>query len=344
MKKFSFPLSPAQIAEKIPGELINSKELILDNAAQLSESNPNSICFYENKKYLNDLKTAKAGMIFVKPDFSLEDAPDAVYFKTEHPYLYFMATIKFWLQTENKSKPFISENAVIAKSATIEENVTIEANAVIGENVKIGKNTTVKANCVIEANSNIGENCLFYPNVSIYAESEIGNNVILHSGVVIGADGFGYILHEGVQQKIPQIGNVILEDDVEIGANSCVDRGTLGPTVIKKGSKIDNLVQVGHNCSLGKNSILCAQVGLAGSTTSGEYVYLGGQVGSAGHLHIGDRAQIAAQSGLAGNVKEDAKLFGTPAVNAMQQKRMVSSLMKLPEFMKTVKKFIKDSK
>jgi len=177
--------------------------------------------------------------------------------------------------------------------------------------------------------------------VTIYEDCKIGNNVIIHAGAVIGSDGFGYLLHEGKQEKIPQVGNVVLEDEVEIGANTTIDRATLGSTIIGKGTKIDNLVQIGHNCTIGKHNILCAQVGLAGSTEIGNYVYLAGQVGVAGHLIINDKAMIGAQSGVASDIPESAKYFGSPAVDAGLKKRMLASEKRLPElvrFMNEVKK------
>ncbi len=182
---------------------------------------------------------------------------------------------------------------------------------------------------------------MLYPRVSIYEDSVIGKNCIIHSGVVIGADGFGFVQMNGIQQKIPQVGNVIIGDGVEIGANSCIDRATLGSTKIGNGTKIDDLVMIGHNCSIGEHSILCSQVGLAGSTRVGDYVYLAGQVGVAGHLTIGSRAMIGAQSGVVNNVPEDARYFGSPAIDAKLTMRIVATQKHLPDmyraFMKAKK-------
>jgi len=209
---------------------------------------------------------------------------------------------------------------------------------VIEDFVKIGRNTIIEANSVIQQNVQIGSNCHIYPNVTIYEDYIIKNKVILHAGCVIGADGFGYIFYEGKHNKIPQVGNVIIEDEVEIGANSAIDRATIGSTIVGKGTKIDNLVQVGHNCTIGENSILCAQVGLAGSTEIGNIVYLAGQVGVAGHLKIDDGAMVGAQSGVAKYIPKKAKYFGTPAIDAGLQKRMFISLKKLPEIIKKMKR------
>jgi len=212
---------------------------------------------------------------------------------------------------------------------------------VIGENTIIGDGTKIDSNTVLAVNVQVGKNCHFFPNITIYEDCIIRNNVIIHSGCVIGADGFGYLLHEGIQNKIPQVGNVIIEDDVEIGANSSVDRATISSTIIGKGTKIDNLVQVGHNCIIGENSILCAQVGLAGSTVIGDVVFLAGQVGVAGHLKIEDGVMVGAQSGVSHTIPAGTKVFGTPAIDAGLKKRILASEKKLPEVVRHYKKLVK---
>ena len=345
MKIFGLSLKPELIAEQIPGKLILRTTAALDNVAELYEANERSVCFYQNKHYKEQLYSCQAGLIFVPKDFDEAELPERNLFKTDMPYAYFMMLVTKWLQLDHKEvDKTISVKADIAKDAEIADDVTIAAGVVIGSKVKIGKGSVLEANCVIRENAVIGENCHLFPNVTIYHECILENNVILHSGVRIGADGFGYLLYEGKQVKVPQVGNVIIRDDVEIGANSCVDRATLGSTVIGKGSKIDNLVQVGHNCIIGEQSILCAQVGLAGNTRVGDRAYLAGQVGTANQITIGDEAMVGAQSGVSGDVKAGTKVFGYPAIDAGLAKRIMISQKYLPEIVKKYRKEIKGKK
>jgi len=343
MKIFKLNLKPEQIAKEAKAELVLRNKIKLNNVAQLDEANAQSVCFFENPKYLEKLKSSSAGLYFVPRDFDQTLLPEANLLLVEHPYMYFMMLVQKWLQLDaGKLKSGIAKSAVIHKSAKVSKSARIDENVVIGANVVVGKNTHIEANCVILEDSLIGDYCHFYPNVTIHHETKIGSNVILHSGVVLGADGFGFIYHEGIQNKVPQVGNVVIEDQVEIGANSCVDRGALGSTVVGKGTKIDNLVQVGHNCKLGEHTILCAQVGLAGSTEVGNVVYLAGQVGAAGHIKIDDYAMVGAQSGVSGSVEKGAKVFGTPAIDAGLRKRIMASERLIPNVVKDYKKRMKN--
>lgn len=335
MKKFPISLNPEQITSKLGGKLHHPGTMEVLNVAELSEANESSVCFFENSKYLEELQKSKAGLIIVPTDFDPNLKPGTALIFTEKPYFLFMLLIRTWLQIcSSKIERYFPKSAVISDSSEIIGNVALGENVVIGENVIIDQNTRIDSNCVIEKNVQIGTGCYLFPNTTIYEDTVIRNNVTIHSGCVIGADGFGYILHQQKQEKIPQVGNVIIEDDVEIGANSTIDRATIGSTIIGKGTKIDNLVQVGHNCRIGENSILCAQVGLAGSTEIGDMVYLAGQVGVAGHLKIDDGAMIGAQSGIAGNVPKDGKYFGSPAVEARLQMKIISAQKRLPEIAK----------
>ena len=344
MKKFKLNLTPEQINSRLGAEMRIVQSVSLDNAAQLNEADPTSVCFYENPKYLDQLKKSAAGLILVPKDFDRSFLPDSNLIFVEKPYYTFMLLIKTWLQLDNSNrKPVISESVIVAKSAKLGENVSLGHNVVIGPHSSIGDNTTIKANSVIGENVKLGSNCLIYPNVTVYEDCIIHNNVILHSGCVIGSDGFGFLLHEGRQEKIPQVGNVLIHDNVEIGSNSSVDRASLGSTVIGAGTKIDNLVQIGHNCIIGENSIICAQVGLAGSTEIGNLVYLAGQVGVAGHLKIDDAAKIGAQSGVSSYVPPNTIYFGTPAIEAGSRKRIIASEKKLPQVVRFVKKQMKET-
>lgn len=343
MKKFTSPLSPELIAAQLEGDLIIRFKTELDNVAELAEADENSVCFFQNKKYLEDLQKSKAGLVFVPSDFDENLLPQRNLFKVSSPYIFFMMLVQKWLDSEKReSAGYISDKAVIAPDAEIGPDVRLEAGVFIGSGVKIGAGSWLEANCVVLEKTIIGKNCHFFPNVKIYHECVLGNNVILHSGVCIGADGFGYLLHENRQFKLPQVGNVIIMDEVEIGANSCVDRATLGSTVIGKRTKIDNLVQIGHNCRIGENSIICAQAGLAGNTRIGDRVYLAGQVGTADHVTIGDDVLVGAQSGVAGNVDSGSKIFGYPARDASLTRRIMAAEKHLPDIVRKYRKDIKE--
>ncbi len=327
MKKFAKALTASLITSLLPlqHQLINDAQL--DNVAEPQEANSTSICFFSNAKRIKDAKSCQAGLIFVPADTPTELLPTTNIIFSGQPYLHFVMLLKKWLEMDKQTEiASIHASASIDASAIIGEGTTVLAGATIAAGVIIGKNCQIGEHVVIHKNVTIGDNTVLRSHVCVYVDCVIGSNVELHAGVVIGADGFGYQLFEGIQHKIPQVGNVIIHDYVEIGANSCVDRATLGSTIIGKGTKLDNLVQIGHNCQIGEYSILCAQVGLAGSTHVGDYVYIGGQVGAAGHLKIADKTMVAAQSGVNHSTKEGATLFGTPAIEAREAMKMHACL------------------
>jgi len=339
MKKFNLPLTPKKIASKLDCTTNFINKVKLDNVAELHEANEYSVCFFENPKFLNALKETKAGLIFVPKDFDKNLKPNANLLFIDKPYIHFMMLVQTWLKLDlTKMKRSIDDSANIAKSVSLGKNISVGSNCKIGDNVTISDGTIIESNCVIKDDVQIGKSCHIHPNTTIYEDCVLKNNIILHAGCVIGADGFGYLFHNGIHNKIPQVGNVIIEDDVEIGANSAIDRATLGSTIIGKGTKIDNLVQVGHNCKIDENSVLCAQSGLAGSTIIGKTVYLAGQVGVAGHLKIDDGAMIGAQSGVTNDVPKGAKLFGSHAIEAGLQKRIMVSEKYLPEVVRDYRK------
>ena len=345
MKKFGTGFTPKFISRWIPGKLIEHKKVTVNNVAELDEANESSVCFYQNKEFYTRLLESKAGLIFVPADFDASLLPKTNLFLVENPYINFMMLVQKWLEIDESDQTTgVHENAAIHETAKISDAVKIGAGVSIAEGAKIGSECLIEANCSIGKNVVIEENCHFFPGVKIYEDCRIGNNVILHSGVVIGADGFGFLLYKGKQFKLPQVGNVIIHDDVEIGANTCVDRATLGSTVIGEGTKIDNLVQIGHNCVIGEQSIICAQVGLAGNTRIGDRVYLAGQVGSADHVNIGNDVMVGAQSGVAGNVPDGQKVFGYPARESNIAKRIMISQKYLPELVKYFRKITKESK
>jgi len=338
MKLFTKHLTLPDILKIVPCESVGTTQTSYTNIAELHEANPSSVCFYESEKYLEHFTQTHAGLVFVPQNTTATPQPNQVHIKTPTPYLHFMKLVAYWLQLDNQAQPHtISPQACVSPTATIAENVHIAPFAVIEAKATIGENTSIGAHSVIMQGSHIGKNCLIYPHITIYPNCTIGDNCIIHSGVVIGADGFGFTLIGENQVKIPQVGTVVIEDDVEIGANTCIDRSTIGTTLIKKNTKIDNLVQVGHNCKVDEHSILCAQVGLAGNSDIGKTVYLAGQVGISGHLRIDDSTVVGAQSGVA-NSLTTGRYFGTPAGPAFEQKRIFVALKDLPAIVKWFKK------
>ncbi|MCL1827462.1 MAG: UDP-3-O-(3-hydroxymyristoyl)glucosamine N-acyltransferase [Candidatus Cloacimonetes bacterium] len=332
------------------GQIVDQPHLqskSFNNVSELHEANIKSICFFENEKYLKDLISSQAGLVLCPMNFDStseifsQKSDSTVFIKVPKPYFAFMSIVTYALSMEDKKmQRTISPKATIHPTATIGTDVHIEDFVVIDED------TTIKDGAIISANTVIGKRCVvgsdskLCPNVTVYDDCHIGNKVIIHAGAVIGADGFGYLEIEGFQIKIPQVGNVVIEDDVEIGANTCIDRATVGSTIIRANAKIDNLVQIAHNCSIDSHSILCSQVGLAGSTHIGKSVYLAGQVGVAGHLTIEDNSMVGAQSGVAAGLPS-GKYFGTPAITAYEQKKITSSLKDLPAVVRFVKKQMK---
>ncbi len=277
------------------------KDMDVNSIKDLPHASQNDISFITSKKYIEDLKDTKAGAVFVTKDFLNFVPKDSVALQCDNPYLYMAYASKYF------KKDLLSKKSV---KPDIDTSARVSDKAVVGSNSKIGKNCTILPGAVIGENVIIGNECTIYPNVTIYNDTIVGDNCIIHAGSVIGSDGFGYAhTQDGRHIKIYHNGNVVLEDDVEIGANCTVDRAVFGSTIIKKGSKIDNLVQIGHNCIIGENSILVSQVGLSGSSELGRNVVMGGQSATAGHLKIGDFATIAARGGVTKSI-EGGKVYG----------------------------------
>ncbi len=331
MKRFATSLGVDQIRAVIGGEFVGEAKLSLSSVSEPREAGPDTIIFCEQEKYFEAVQASAAGLIICSPACS-DRLPGRNLLITDKPYFALMRLVSWWLHfSEPRPQAGIHPLAQVGKATRLGEGVAIAAGVSIGKNCVIADNAIIEANCQIGDNVSIGANTHLYPNVSVYADTIIGKEAIIHSGCVVGADGFGFLLLEGIQQKIPQIGNVVIGDHVEIGANTTIDRATLGSTKIGEGTKIDNLVQIGHNCQVGRHCILCAQVGLAGSTIVGDYVYLAGQVGVAGHLSIGDRAMVGAQAGVTHDIPADGRYFGSPAEEAGLMKRIMASQKKLPE-------------
>jgi len=324
-----------QIAAFIQGEVIGNKGQEIEGLTPADQPKPNHLTFLLNPKHLPDLEKSDIGCIVVSPKAKQTSKTVIVH---KNPKLAF-ALIMNQFRPPKKYPGKISEQAVISKTAQIGSGTFIDAFVVIGENVVIGKNSVIRANTVIEEKVTIGDNTLLHPNVTIYSHTKVGNRVIIHSGTVIGSDGFGYVEDGEKRVKVPQVGNVLIEDDVEIGANVAIDRSTLGTTYIRQGVKIDNLVQVAHNCDIGAHTVLCAQVGIAGTSSVGKSSILAGQVGVADHCALGERVLIGAQAGIPPKKKmpNDTQWAGTPARPWKETIKSHAAMSRLPELVQEIK-------
>src|SRR2546423_295657 len=318
-------VSIGEIVDFVGGEFSGDRKQAIDSVAPLASAKSGQISFLNNRKYASRLATTEAGAILVPQKL---EGCDGRWIRVENPYFAFAKIMTRWFS--NRPKPTgISPKAVVADSVKLGNNVSLGHFSVIGENVVIGNNVTIFQGVSIEAGSVIGDDCIIYPNVVVYDGTRVGNRCIIHSSVVIGSDGYGFATHGGTHHKIPQIGIVRIEDDVEIGAGTTIDRAALGETVIGEGTKIDNLVQIGHNVRVGKHCLLVSQVGIAGSTELGDYVAVAGQSRFYGHLKIGHRVQVAAKSAVLADVPDDTKVMGSPAVPFTEFARRHATLKKL---------------
>jgi len=326
-----------QIADFLGGEIQGNPTVKVSDFSKIEEGKPGTLSFLSNPKYSQYIYDSQASIVLVNKDFQPEREIQATLIRVNDAYQSLATLLALVDQTKPK-KTGISTLAYISSTAEIAENAYIAPFAYIGEQVKIGKNVTIHAHVSIEDGAKIGENTTLNSGVKVYYNCEIGNNCILHSGSVIGSDGFGFApTGDGSYKKIPQMGNVVLEDDVEIGANSVVDRATMGSTIIRKGVKIDNLVQIAHNVEVGENTVIAAQTGISGSTKLGKQCTLAGQVGLAGHLHIADGTIFGAQSGVPNSVKiPNQVLQGYPAIPIMNFHKSAIVHKNLPELQKLI--------
>lgn len=335
--KFSYQMSDL-IELLSPLNVVGNCCDALTGISALFESKPGDISFLGNLKYSKDVVKCNASVIFLPKTYDGIPLENQTYMFFDNPSLALAELCRDIekKQCDHDSVGKIHDSAIIDNSAQIGSFVTICANAVIGKNVIIGDNCMIGSGCYIGNNVSIGTNTVLHPNVTIMQDSVIGNNCFLYSGVVIGSDGFGYENVNGNIIKVPQIGNVIIEDDVEIGANTTIDRARFGHTIIGRGTKIDNLVQVGHNVVIGKSCIIVSQTGIAGSTTIGNYVTIGGQVGIAGHLTIGDGSMIAGKSSVPSSCKPGSILRGIPCMPYNTSNKYYVLRKKIPELFKRV--------
>ncbi|MFO8086746.1 MAG: UDP-3-O-(3-hydroxymyristoyl)glucosamine N-acyltransferase [Bacteroidales bacterium] len=310
------------LARLIEGRIDGNPEVVVDKVSKIEEGTPGSVSFLANPKYKPFIYASKASVIIVDDNFSPEMAVEPTLIRVKDPYVAFARLLEIYNKIKH-SKTGISAKAEIAESASIGKDVYIAPFVVIGENVVIGDNSIVYSNTAIGDNVHIGNDCLIFSNVNIYSDCIIGSQVTLHAGVVVGSDGFGFAPQKDSNyKKVAQIGNVIIEDQVEIGANTTIDRATMGSTIIRKGVKLDNLIQIAHNVEIDENTVIAALTGVSGSSKIGKNCMIGGQVGIVGHLQIADEVKIAAQAGVSSSIKEKGfTALGSPAIEYNNYKK-----------------------
>lgn len=342
----SLNFTAKEIAVLINGKVEGNENTTVNHFAKIEEGDADGISFIANPKYECFADTTKAGILLVNNTIQVKNPAVKAIIRVEDPYLAFTKLLEFYqnqLNAAQKNNATISPNALLAKSSTIGENCSIGALAYIGENSSIGANVVIYPTVYIGDNCKVGDNTILFAGVKVYNGCEIGKNCIIHAGAVIGSDGFGFAPKEdGSWQKIPQTGNVVIEDDVEIGANTCIDRATMGSTIIHKGVKLDNLIQVAHNVEIGENTAIAAQVGISGSTKLGKKILVGGQAAFTGHIKIADGAKIQARAAVKDNIsQENAQLAGAPAINARENYRQIAALKQLPDLIRQIAELLK---
>ena len=334
--------SAKQIAEYLGGTVEGNPEAKVSTFAKIEEGVPGAISFLANPHYAHYLYTTESSIVLVNKDFQLEQEVKATLVRVDNAYEGIASLLTLYQSTMQKRKG-VHALAFVAESAKLGEDVYVGPFAYVGDGVEIGRGTQIYPSAVVEEGATIGEDCILYPHATVYYGCKLGNRVTLHSGAVIGADGFGFAPAADGYEKIPQIGIVTIEDDVEIGANTCVDRSTMGTTLIHRGVKLDNLVQVAHNCEVGSHTVMSAQVGVAGSTKIGEWCMFGGQVGIAGHAVIGDRVLSGAQAGIAGSIRKgNVTIQGSPAIDAKNFMRSSVVFKYLPEMQNELNRLKKE--
>ena len=328
----------SQIAELLSAEIVGDPNTVITTICKIEEGVPGGLTFLSNPKYTQYIYTTRAAAAIVNKSFVPEQDVPCTLIKVDNSYLAFAKLLNFY-QENKPRKVGISDKACIAPSATIGENVYIGEFASIGEHAVVGNGASIYPQTVVGDNVRVGERTTLYAGVKVYADCVIGNDCILHAGAIIGADGFGFAPQDGQYLKIPQIGNVVIGNNVEIGANTCIDRATMGSTCIGDNVKIDNLVQIAHNVTIGEGTGIAAQVGIAGSAKVGRRCILAGQVGVAGHITVDDGTVIGAQSGVTHSLKQGTYL-GSPALPLQEEKRLIIYRRKLPTLFSDVKEWM----
>ena len=325
-----------QIAELIQGRVEGDENTAVTTFAKIEEGVPGAISFLSNPKYTHYIYDTKSSVVLINEDVELEKPVSATLIRVKNAYECVAKLLQFY-ETMKPAKKGIDSLAYISPKAQIGEDVYVGAFAYIGDGVVLGKGSQVYPHTVVCEGVTIGEKCILYPNVTIYQGCKLGNNVTIHAGSVIGADGFGFAPNTGGYDKIPQIGIGVIEDNVEIGANTCIDRSTMGQTIIHQGVKLDNLIQVAHNCEIGENTVMSAQAGMAGSTKIGAWCMVGGQAGFSGHIQVADKTFIGAQCGVIKNTKGDGEsLIGSPAMDPKMFFKAKAIYSKLPDMYRQI--------
>lgn len=325
-------LTAAELAQRLQGEIVGDGAVFIAGFAPADTARAGDLTFAENENYLARAEKSDASAILVGKGV---ESTTKTLIRVASPRVAFAKVLTLFFP-EPVARPGVHPSAVIASDARIDPSAQIGPHCVVGQGVVIGAGSVLEGGNHVGDDCELGQDSRLFPNVVLYARTRVGSRVRIHAGTVIGSDGFGYVFDEGRHLKIPQIGNVVIEDDVEIGSNVSIDRGALGSTVIGKGTKIDNLVQIGHNVTLGEHCILCGHVAIAGSTRVGNSTTLAGKVGIAGHLTIGNRVTVGAQAGVMNNIPDGEKWLGAPAQPDRDMKRTFIALQRLPELSKRV--------
>lgn len=322
--------SAKQIASFIQGEIIGNENVTVNTFAKIEEGIPGAISFLSNPKYTPYIYTTQSSIVLVNKDFDPEKEINATLIKVDNAYES-LAKLMSLYEASKPRKEGIDSLAFVSPNASIGKNVYVGAFAYIGENAVIGDNTMIYPHAYVGDNVKIGNNCILYPNTTIYHNCRVGNECIIHSGTVIGSDGFGFAPTENGYEKIPQIGIVVIEDKVEIGSNTSVDRATMGATIIHSGVKLDNLIQIAHNVEVGSHTVMAGQAGIAGSTKVGEWCQIGGQAAIVGHIKLGNKVEVAGQSGVSSSVKDGHQVMGSPSFDARKYFKSSIAFKSLPD-------------
>ncbi len=324
-----------ELAEYVGGRVVGDPNVVINSASTLGRAGEGDISFLANVKYEKQVQTTKASAVIVGKETPNTSVPLLI---AEDPYYAFMQIMVLLHGYRKHKKVGISPRAIISDSAKIGADCHIHDFATVSDDARVGDGCIIYPGVFVGQGATIGNDCIIYPNAAIYDGCKIGNRVIINANSVIGDDGFGYATHKGAHYKVPQIGIVVIEDDVEIGACCGIERGTLGDTVIGQGSKLGDLVAIGHGTKVGSHCLLVAQVGVAGSTTLGHHCVVGGQVGIVGHINIGNNVTIGAQAGVINNIPDGQIVVGAPAIEADQGKRAYSMIQHLPEMRQSIRK------
>ena len=332
-----------QIAGLLNGTIEGDASAWVNNLSKIEEGKPNTISFLANPKYADFIYSTKASIVIINKDFIPENPISATLIRVDDAYAGFVRLLEMYNQVMLDKKG-IEQGSFVDSTARLGKDVYVGAFAYIGANAIIEDGAKIYPQAYVGDHSRIGKNTTLFSGVKVYQQCLVGNDCTLHSGVIIGADGFGFAPNDASYKKVPQIGNVIIEDNVEIGSNTTVDRATLGSTIIRKGVKLDNLIQVGHNVEIGSNTVIAAQTGIAGSTKIGKDCMIGGQVGIVGHLRIADKVKIAAQSGVGHNIETEGEIVqGSPAFQIGDYKRSYVMFRKLPDLAEKINKLEKNT-